>query len=136
MNVFFKGTKENNCYHDFVEDPSNRKKMRAFNKMFGSSLAEESVKLHRRIKQYDTVADYNKVYGSTANRIETLSGIKDKDPFILKVRVTGAYRKFFYHIVDVENLSFLKKKEWVGQFDSVSDIYVIEINNHDYKSVQ
>lgn len=136
MNVLFKNTKENKCYHEFVEDPSDRKKMRAFNKVFGSSMAEESVKLHKRIKQYATAADYNKIYGSTANRIETLSGVKDKDPFVLKVRVTGSYRKFFHHVVDMKDLCFLKKREWTGQFELVSDIYIIEVNNHDYKAVQ
>lgn len=136
MNVLFKNTKENKCYHEFVEDPSDRKKMRAFNKTFGSTIGDESVKLHKRIKQYATAADYNKVYGLTDNRIETVTGIKEKDPFILKVRVTGSYRKFFHYITDLDSLCFLKKKEWTGRFDLVSDIYVIEVNKHDYKAVQ
>ena len=107
-------------------------KLRAFNKIYGPSIAGESVKLHKRLKQYDTAANYNKVYGLTANRIEIKNGGKDKDPFILKVRVTGAFRKFFYHIVTTESLEFLKKKDWKGAFEEVSYIYVIEINNHDY----
>nr|DAW73031.1 MAG TPA: hypothetical protein [Caudoviricetes sp.] len=132
MNILFKNTKENKCYEEFVEDPSDRKKLRAFNKIYGPSIAGESVKLHKRLKQYDTAANYNKVYGLTANRIEIKNGGKDKDPFILKVRVTGAFRKFFYHIVTTESLEFLKKKDWKGAFEEVSYIYVIEINNHDY----
>lgn len=132
MNILFKNTKENKCYEEFVEDPSDRKKLRAFNKIYGPSIAGESVKLHKRLKQYDTAADYNKAYGLTTNRIEVKTGGKDKDPFILKVRVTGAFRKFFYHIVITESLEFLKKKDWKGSFEEVSDIYVIEINNHDY----
>lgn len=132
MNILFKNTKENKCYEEFVEDPSDRKKLRAFNKIYGPSIAGESVKLHKRLKQYDTAANYNKVYGLTANRIEIKNGGKDKDPFILKVRVTGAFRKFFYHIVTTESLEFLKKKDWKGALEEVSYIYVIEINNHDY----
>ena len=132
MNILFKNTKENKCYEEFVEDPSDRKKLRAFNKIYGPSIAGESVKLHKRLKQYDTAANYNKVYGLTANRIEIKNGGKDKDPFILKVRVTGAFRKFFYHIVTTESLEFLKKKDWKGAFEEASYIYVIEINNHDY----
>ena len=132
MNILFKNTKDNKCYEEFVKDPSDRKKIRAFNRIYGASIAGESVKLHKRLEQYDTAADYNKVYGPTANRIEIKSGGKDKDPFILKVRVTGAFRKFFYHIVAAESLEFLKKKDWKGGFEEVSDIYVIEINNHDY----
>lgn len=135
MKILFKDTKENRCYQEFVDDPSDRKKMRVFNKMYGASIADESVKLHKRLKQYTTAADYNKIYGSTTNRIETKSGGKDKDPFILKVRVTGAFRKFFYHIINVDDLVFLRKKDWTGAFENVTDIYVIEINNHDYNIV-
>lgn len=135
MKILFKDTKENKCYQEFVDDPSDRKKMRAFNKTYGASIADESVKLHKRLKQYTTAADYNKIYGSTTNRIETKSGGKDKDPFILKVRVTGAFRKFFYHIINLDDLDFLKKKDWTGAFENVTDIYVIAVNNHDYNIV-
>ena len=50
MNILFKNTKENKCYEEFVEDPSDRKKLRAFNKIYGPSIAGESVKLHKYMK--------------------------------------------------------------------------------------
>lgn len=135
MKILFKGTKENKCYEEFVEDPSDRKKLRAFNKIYGASIADESVKLHKRLKHYGSAADYNKMYGLTNNRIEIKTGGKDKDPFILKVRVTGSFRKFFYHMVVIEEMEFLKKKDWKGCFEEVTDIYVIAINNHDYNII-
>lgn len=131
MRIQFKDTKENQCYEDFVNDPSNRTKMRAFKKMYGS-IGDEAIKLHKRLNNFNTVAAYNKVYGTTNNRIEIKSAVKEKDPFILKVRVTGSYRKFFYHVLNPETMEFLKKKDWTGQFEQVSHIYVIAVNNHDY----
>ena len=131
MRIQFKDTKENRCYEDFVNNPSDRTKMRAFKKMYGA-IEDEAVKLHKRLNNSETVAAYNKIYGSTNNRIETKSGGKDKEPFILKVRVTGSYRKFFYHVLNSETMEFLKKKDWAGQFEDVSHIFVIAVNNHDY----
>lgn len=29
-------------------------------------------------------------------------------------------------------MEFLKKKDWAGQFEDVSHIFVIAVNNHDY----
>ena len=55
---------------------------------------------------------------------------------IMNLLKTGSYRKFFHHVVDMKDLCFLKKREWTGQFELVSDIYIIEVNNHDYKAVQ
>lgn len=134
MHILFKETKENRCYEDFVNDPSDRKKMRAFNKIYGA-IGDEAVKLHKRLDKFETVAAYNKIYGLTNNRIETKSGLKDKDPFILKVRVTGSYRKFFYHVIDMNEMNFLKKKDWKGQFEEVSNIFIIAVNNHDYNVI-
>lgn len=134
MRILFKDTKENRCYEDFVNNPSDRTKMRAFKKMYGA-IEDEAVKLHKRLNNFDTVAAYNKVYGSTNNRIETKSAGKEKDPFILKVRITGSYRKFFYHVLNLETMEFLKKRDWSGQFGDVSNIFVIAVNNHDYNII-
>lgn len=134
MNVRFKETKTNKIYEDFVKEPTDRKKLRAFNKQFGNQIASEAVKLHQRMISYPTAGDYNKVYGQTANRIETKSGVRNNDPMIFKVRVTGSWRKFFYNIVDVEG-NFLIRKNWEGDFGTIVDIYVIDVNNHEYDAV-
>ena len=133
MDIRFKSTKECKCYQAFVEDPTNRAKRRAFEKMFGN-IEEESVKLHKRLFSFHDAGAYNKVYGSTLNCIELKRGVKKENPLILKTRVTGSWRKFFYHIFS-EAGDFLLVKDWNGNFDAVSVIYVIDVNKHDYQAV-
>ena len=123
MNVQFKDTKTNKIYEEFVNDPADRKKLRAFGKQFGSQIASEAVKLHQRLQSYPTAGAYNKDYGQTANRIETKSGVKNNNPMIFKVRVTGSWRKFFNNVVDVEG-NLLLKKDWGGDFGTIVDIYM------------
>lgn len=135
MNMIFKDTKENRCYEDFVKNPDDKKKRRVFCKTYNKSIAEEAVKLHRRMEAFPSAEDYNKVFGITLNRIECKQGNKDKDPLVLKVRVTGSYRKFFHPILNLEEMTLLRKKEWTGQFQDVTNIYVISINHHDYNSI-
>ena len=94
MNVQFKETKTNKIYEDFVKEPTDRKKQRAFSKQFGNQIASE----------------------------------------IFKVRVTGSWRKFFNNVIDVEG-NLLLKKDWGGDFGTIVDIYVIDVNNHEYDAV-
>lgn len=100
MNISFKKTKTNKVYQDFVENPSDRKKRRIFSKEFNESIADEAVKVHKRLKAYPTAGDYNKEYGQTLNAIELKKGEKQNDPLVLKTRVTGNYRIFFNQILD------------------------------------
>lgn len=134
MNVTYKETKTNKIYEDFVKEPTDRKKQRAFNKQFGNQIASEAVKLHQRMIAYPHAEAYNKVYGQTANRIEIKSGVRNNDPMIFKVRVTGSWRKFFNNIMDEER-NLLIKKNWVGDFGTIVDIYVVDVNNHEYDAV-
>lgn len=133
MDIRFKSSKACKCYQEFVEDPTNRAKRRAFGKMFGA-IEDESIKLHKRLHSFGDAGAYNKVYGSTANRIELKRGEKKENPLILKTRVTGSWRKFFYHLV-TDAGDFLLVKDWTGNFDAVETIYVIDVNNHDYNAV-
>ena len=45
MNVQFKETKTNKIYEDFVKEPTDRKKQRAFSKQFGNQIASEIFKV-------------------------------------------------------------------------------------------
>ena len=90
MNVQFKDTKTNKIYEEFVNEPTDRKKQRAFSKQFGNQITSEAVKLHQRLQAYPTAGAYNKDYGQNANRIETKSGVRNNDAMIFKVRVTGS----------------------------------------------
>ena len=76
MNISFKKTKTNKVYQDFVENPSDRKKRRIFSKEFNESIADEAVKVHKRLRAYPTAGDYNKEYGQTLNAIELKKGEK------------------------------------------------------------
>lgn len=131
MDLNYGTSKAVKCYRDFVMKPDDRAAVRAFVKMFGMPLMEPAKKLHDRLKTYSSAGSYNKDYGSTANRIELKQSTADKEPLVLKVRVGLGPRKFFYHLVD--NEQFLLKKEWKGDFNSVTAIFVIDINNHEYK---
>ena len=94
-----------------------------------------AIRLHDRLKQFPTAKDYNTIYGTTENRIEIKKkDARDKDPLILKVRVSGSMRKFFNHIINDKG-DFLLKKDWDGNFGSVKRIFVIAINNHKYEDV-
>lgn len=133
MDIRFKSSKECKCYQAFVEDPTNRANRRAFEKNFGG-IAEESVKLHKRLLSFTNAGAYNKIYGGTTNRIEIKRGERKENPLILKTRVTGSWRKFFHHIA-TDAGDFLLVKDWIGNFDAISIIYIIDVNNHDYNAV-
>ena len=134
MNVQFRDTKTNKIYEEFVNEPTDRKKQRAFSKQFGNQITSEAVKLHQRLQAYPTAGAYNKDYGQNANRIETKSGVRNNDAMIFKVRVTGSWRKFFNKVIDDEG-NLLLKRDWDGEFGTIVDIYVIDVNNHEYDAV-
>lgn len=114
MNVTFSNGKANNCYEAFVTNPLDRQALKKFCKLYSMDIADEAVNLHNRITKFPSASACNAVYGSTKNRIEKKEGVKDKDPFIMKVRVTSAYRKFFNILLDAEVGTLLKTKEWIG----------------------
>lgn len=61
MNVQFKDAKTNKIDEEFVNDPADRKKLRAFGKQFGSQIASEAVKLHQRLQAYPTQVPITKI---------------------------------------------------------------------------
>lgn len=130
MNVKF--SNDMKSYRDYVTHPEDRKAMRKFCKEYSADIAEEAVNRHKLLEHYPSALAYNQVFGSTDNRIELKRGSRDKEPLILKVRVTRAYRKFFHAYCDDMNDTYIRTKEWIGQFDAVTDIYVIEVNKHIY----
>lgn len=129
MDIHYKKGKENSCYESFVKNPEDIKVRRAFLRLYGN-IANEAVKLHKRLLSFATVAEYNAVWGSTDNRIEIKHGQSHKNPMIFKTRVTSSYRKFFYH--ELENGLFKLVKDWTNNFSSISTIFVIGVTNHDY----
>lgn len=134
MTIEYDDSKKVKCYGDFVSNPDDRNKSRAFAKIFGVKLMEPAKKLHDRLKRFTSAGAYNAVYGQTDNRIEIKQGCGKNDPLILKVRVDRGQRKFFNHIIDNKG-NLLLTQNWQGDFNSIMTIYVIAINNHDYNNI-
>lgn len=128
MNITFGKDKNMQVYEAFVNNPSDRKSIKDFCKYYSKDIMAGVLRRHKSFKQVANAYEYNQIYGKTENRIETLKGLPDKDSVILKVRVTGSYRKFFNVIV---NDRYLKCSEW-SNFDCVENIYVFDVNHHNY----
>lgn len=126
------GSKSVVCYRDYVQSPDDRSAARAFRKKFGENLMSPAIKLHERFLNYSSAGSYNAMYGSTDNRIEIKRAVKDRDALVLKVRVDRSYRKFFNHLK--EDSVILLKKDWQGDFNAVTVIFVTDVNNHDYNN--
>lgn len=90
-------------------------------------------KLHDRLLKFDSAASYNAMYGASDNRIELKREVREKSPLVLKVRVDRSYRKFFNQVVNAAG-DVLLRKEWTGDFNSVTVILVTDVNNHDYSN--
>lgn len=105
MDIRFKSSKACKCYQEFVENPTNRAKRRAFGKMFGA-IEEESIKLHKRLHSFVDAGAYNKVYGSTANRIELKRGEKKENPLILKLASLVVGENFFITLLQMQEISY------------------------------
>ncbi len=134
MVIEYADNKDVKCYRDYVLNPDNPIVLRAFRKAFGVNLMSVAKKLHDRLKQYKTAGEYNIAYGKTNNRIEIKQGKSKKEPLVFKVRVDDSWRKFFHSVAN-ENGDVLLTQNWTGDFNSVATIFVIAINNHDYKKV-
>ncbi len=130
MIVHFKETKANICYENFVKNPENRTFRKAFLRQY-NNIAEAAVKIHERLENFTTVADYNSIWGCTDNRIEIVHGRANDEPLIMKTRINACFRKFFYH--EKKDGLYTIMKEWAGNFTAVDTIFVIEINKHDYR---
>lgn len=132
MIITFGESKECCCYEELVNNPTDRNIIKKFTKKYPHDIIEPAIKLHERLKSFDTAADYQVIYGKTKNGIELKEGVKDKDPLILKLRVSLDYRKFFYHVLCPETPNYLLKKDWNGQFSEIKHIYVYDVNKHKY----
>lgn len=135
MKITYNGTKDCCYYRDYLENPTDRTAIKKFSKHFGENLMSPASKLHQRLKISPNANEYNKLFGANNNKIELMQDTKDNESLILKTRVTSSYRKFFNYIINTEEVDFLKKKDWLGQFSNVENIHVIGINNHEYKKV-
>lgn len=136
MNITYTDTKEVVAYRDFVCTPTCRDAQRTFRKYFPPTIEKAAVRLHQRLSiEFANAGAYNRVYGRTDNRIELIDGQRNNEDLILKTRVNDSYRKFFNALLTEEGPIVLTVEAWQGQFENITDIHVVDVNNHDYKRV-
>ena len=132
MQITFDNNRDMKCYENFVKNPLDRTYRRKFWKVFSDEIADEAVKRYDLMKKFPSASDYNQVYGASDNRIEIKRGTKDKEPLVFKVRISRSYRKFFYMIAQSGTDLYLRKQEWVGQFNELTNVHIFEVNKHEY----
>ena len=136
MEIHFKDNKNCTVCKELVENPTDRKARKKFAKKFGDTTIKPLIKVYQKIKSSENAFIYNKA-SSKDNTIQLVSSVKDRDPVSLKVRIQDSYRKFFYfYAPSDEETEFSLKKDWHGQFDEITRIYVYEFNKHDYSKAK
>lgn len=136
MDIEFDKNKNCTAYKNLVENIDDRIALKNFTKVFNKNIVDCSIRTYQKLKNAPNASFYNTV-SSANNKIEILTGSKNKDNLILKVRLQGDYRKFFhfYEIRD-NNEKICITENWKGQFNEVSKIYIYEVNKHDYSKVK
>ncbi len=137
MTIHYNNQRDVLCYKEFVENPQDRKAMKAFVKAFSIDLLSPAKKLHDRLIECHNACIYNALYGGHDNNIEKKQGCRNNEPLILKVRITRGYRKFLHNVVDINNRIFTKTKDWQGDFILYTQFILpiltnIIINNNGY----
>jgi hypothetical protein len=127
MDVLFDNNKSCKIYQNFVLNRSDRKAQKDFFKEF-NKIDKAAIKIYDRLILSKNGKIYNNISGPD-NKIELKSGCKDNHPQEFKVRIDRAYRKFFLYLCSEE---YCLKKDWNGCFEEIKQIFVIDINKHDY----
>lgn len=137
MKVEFEDNKVCRLYEQLVENPEDRLVQKAFAKKFDKNITGAAIKLHQKIKSAANATVYNLTAGAK-NKLELVSGIKAGNPVILKVRIQDSYRKLFYfYETNTQGVKdFCLTRDWTGQFQTISEIYVHDVNNHDYSKAK
>lgn len=136
MEIEFSSCKTCDAFKQLMANPTERKAIKNFNKFFNQAILKASIKVYQKLKSSENAHIYNSTTSGN-NKIELVSGIKKKEPVVLKVRIQDSYRKFFnfYQSDTSGSKDFCTVQNWQGQFNDVSNIYVLEVNKHDYSKV-
>jgi Mlc titration factor MtfA (ptsG expression regulator) len=87
MEIRFHDKRACDCYRNFVENPADRNNLKKFTKVFSINITQSVLKLHSRLLASKNAWEYNVICGSSDNKIEKLSGTKDKENLVLKTRM-------------------------------------------------
>ncbi|MBA9072599.1 hypothetical protein GGR22_000725 [Flavobacterium gossypii] len=136
MEISFGKSKECDAFKELMDNPTDRKAIKNFNRSYNQTILKASIKIYQKLKNSDNAFIYN-LTASGGNKIEKASGVKDKNPVVLKVRIQDSYRKFFnfYETNTAGVEDFCTINNWCGQFDKVCKIHVFEVNKHDYSVI-
>lgn len=132
MEVAFSDNKNCNAFQGLMSNPTDRQAIKGFCKFYNKELLKPSIKVYQRLVSSENGLIYNQTT-TGHNRIELVSGRKDKQSLVLKVRIQGDYRKFFNFYQNDTN--FCTVEEWEGQFNGIRKIYVLDVNKHDYSGL-
>lgn len=128
MVIIFKECNVCDTFRNYVTNPSDRKAQKAFRRIFDAKIESSSVRLFDRITLSSNAKEYNQLAGHN-NKVELVSGCKDKEEQKFKVRVDSNYRKFFFYLC---NEKCCLAENWDGKFELIESIYIYDINNHKY----
>ena len=131
MKLNFSKNKDCLAIENIIKNSTDRSFVKNFNKRYNANLLKSTIKICKKLTLAENAYAYNMV-SSADNKIELLSGVKKNEPTVLKLRVQDGYRKFFHFFCKNSEENFSLHKDWVGQFNDVSNIYIYEMNNHDY----
>jgi hypothetical protein len=133
MEIIFDKDKYCQVYKELVENPDNRASIKNFSKKYDYNIVGAAIRLHKKLICSDNASVYN-LTATSNNKIELKSGVPDKEPVVLKVRIQDSYRKFFYfcekNTQGIEEFGLTKN--WCGQFNKILKIHVYEVNKHEY----
>lgn len=136
MEISFSKSKNCDAFKELMDDPTNRQSQKKFSKNYNETILKASVKIYQKLKSSPNALAYNQISPGN-NKIEKASGVKKKNPVVLKVRIQSDYRKFF-NFYETNTISgeehFCKIENWSG-FDKVCKIHVFDVNKHDYTVV-
>lgn len=131
MKLNFSDSKDCRAIENISINSTDRSFIKDFNKRYNANLLKPTIKICKRLVLAENAYAYNMV-SSANNKIELLSGVKKNEPTVLKLRIQDGYRKFFHFFCKDNEVEFSLHKDWEGQFIDVSNIYIYEMNNHDY----
>lgn len=131
MKLNFSNSKDCQAIENINKNSTDRNFIKEFNRRYNANLLQATIKVCKRLSSAENAHIYN-VTIAGKNKIELLSGVKNNEPTVLKLKIQDGYRKFFYFFCKDNELDFSLHKDWVGQFNQVSSIYIYEMNNHDY----
>ncbi|WP_313090341.1 hypothetical protein [Chryseobacterium flavum] len=131
MTLNFDNNKNCKAIENISKDSTDRTFVKEFSKRYNANLLKQTVKICKRLTLAENAHAYNMI-ASADNKIELLSGVKNNEPTVLKIRVQDGYRKLFHFFCKDQCSEFSLYKDWIGQFTDIDHIYIYEMNKHNY----